>query len=222
MIAFIVPPLTLEIADGDLAAEQTDAVVNAANNAFWMGSGVAGALKARGGQSIEAEAMAQGPVEPGECVITSGGQLAARYVIHAAVMGQDLRTSAAIIERATRNSLALAETRQITSIAFPAFGTGVGGFPDRSVRAPDDCGHSRARVSSRLAAAGPPRAVRIAGLSRGHGSRRRAARSTVGRSSRLPGVGMSHATRNTKNVCVLRALRALRVFVVSVGSRWTC
>ena len=62
----------LEILDGDLAAEATDAVVNAANNAFWMGAGVAGALKARGGQSIEAEAMAQGPVEPGECVITLG------------------------------------------------------------------------------------------------------------------------------------------------------
>ena len=105
----------------------TDAVVNAANNAFWMGAGVAGALKARGGQEIEAEAMAQGPVEPGECVVTSGGRLPARYVIHAAVMGQDLRTSAALIERATRNSLALAEAR-VWSIAFPAFGTGVGGF----------------------------------------------------------------------------------------------
>jgi O-acetyl-ADP-ribose deacetylase (regulator of RNase III) len=135
MIAFSVPPLTIEIADGDLAFEQTDGVVNAANNAFWMGSGVAGALKARGGQSIEAEAMAQGPVEPGECVITSGGHLAARYVIHAAVMGQDLHTSAAIIETATRNSLALAETNHLTSIAFPAFGTGVGGFPmDRCAR----------------------------------------------------------------------------------------
>ena len=135
MITFSVPLLTIEIADGDLAAEQTDAVVNAANNAFWMGSGVAGALKARGGPSIEAEAMAQGPVEPGDCVITSGGHLAARYVIHAAVMGQDLRTSSTIIERATRNSLALAETHHLSSIAFPAFGTGVGGFPmDRCAR----------------------------------------------------------------------------------------
>lgn len=129
MIAFSVPPLTIEIADGDLAAQTTDAVVNAANNAFWMGSGVAGALKARGGQAIEAAAMALGPVEPGECVITPGGRLAARYVIHAAVMGQDLRTSSALIDRATRDSLGLAESRQIASIAFPAFGTGVGGFP---------------------------------------------------------------------------------------------
>jgi O-acetyl-ADP-ribose deacetylase (regulator of RNase III) len=129
MIAFALPPVTLEIAEGDLAAEATDAVVNAANNAFWMGSGVAGALKARGGQAIEAEAMAQGPVEPGQCVITSGGHLAARYVIHAAVMGQDLRTSVTLIEQATRNALQLAAARQLASAAFPAFGTGVGGFP---------------------------------------------------------------------------------------------
>jgi O-acetyl-ADP-ribose deacetylase (regulator of RNase III) len=128
MLAFSLASAVLELADGDIAAQDTDAVVNAANNAFWMGSGVAGALKARGGQAIEAEAMAQGPVEPGECVITSAGRLPARYVIHAAVMGQDLRTSAALIARATRNSLLLAEGRRLASIAFPAFGTGVGGF----------------------------------------------------------------------------------------------
>jgi len=129
MISFGLPPLTLEIADGDIAAEPLDAVVNAANSVFWMGSGVAGALKARGGQQIEADAMAQGPVEPGGCVITPGGRLPARHVIHAAVMGQDLRTSAAVIDRATRGALEIAEAHQLTSIAFPALGTGVGGFP---------------------------------------------------------------------------------------------
>jgi octaprenyl-diphosphate synthase len=90
------PTLTLEITDGDIAAQDTDAIVNAANNAFWMGAGVAGAIKSRGGAEIEREAMAQGPVEPGACVVTSAGRLAARHVIHAAVMGQDLVTSAAI------------------------------------------------------------------------------------------------------------------------------
>jgi len=94
-----------------------------------MGAGVAGALKARGGAEIEAEAMAQGPVEPGDCVITSGGRLQARHVIHAAVMGQDLQTSAAIIDRATRNALRMADAHALESIALPAFGTGVGGFP---------------------------------------------------------------------------------------------
>jgi O-acetyl-ADP-ribose deacetylase len=93
-----------------------------------MGAGLAGALKARGGHASEAEAMAQGPVQPGECVITSGGRLPAGYVIHAAVMGQDLQTSAALIDRATRNALRLAASRQLASAAFPAFGTGVGGF----------------------------------------------------------------------------------------------
>ena len=129
MIAFHLPPLSLEITDGDLAAERTDAVVNAANTALWMGAGVAGAIKARGGIEIEREAMAQGPINPGECVVTSGGRLAARYVIHAAVMGQDLRTSAAFIEGATASALAAAGERGLRSVAFPAFGTGVGGFP---------------------------------------------------------------------------------------------
>jgi O-acetyl-ADP-ribose deacetylase len=133
MIAFSLPPITLEILDGDLAAETTDAVVNAANNAFWMGAGVAGAIEARGGVEIEREAMAQGPVEPGACVVTSAGRLAARHVIHAAVMGQDLVTSATFIERATTNALRAADERALQSIAFPAFGTGVGGFPV------DDC-----------------------------------------------------------------------------------
>ena len=125
--------LKIEVVEGDIAGETTAAIVNAANNHFWMGAGVAGAIKRRGGEAIEREAMAQGPVRPGECVITSGGGLAARYVIHAAVMGQDLQTSAALIDRATRTSLVLAEAHQIESIAFPAFGTGVGGFPV------DDC-----------------------------------------------------------------------------------
>lgn len=129
MVSFAVKSLKLEIADGDIAAQNVDAVVNAANTHFWMGSGVAGALKARGGAQIEAEAMALGPVDPGECVVTSGGRLPARYVIHAAVMGQDLSTSASSIERATKNVFRIAEEREFTSVALPALGTGVGGFP---------------------------------------------------------------------------------------------
>jgi len=127
-VSFSVPPLTIEIADGDIAAERTDAIVNAANNEFWMGAGVAGAIKLHGGAEIEREAMALGPVEPGACVVTSSGKLAARFVIHAAVMGQDLRTSAEIIEQATTNALKTADQQHLASVAFPAFGTGVGGF----------------------------------------------------------------------------------------------
>ena len=146
--------VTIEVAEGDIAAEDVDAVVNAANNHFWMGSGVAGALKARGGAAIEREAMAQGPVEPGECVITSAGRLPARKVIHAAVMGQDLRTSADIIARATANALKLADAHGLTSIALPAFGTGVGGFPL------DDC----ARIMIGAVRAHQPQSIQLVRL----------------------------------------------------------
>src|SRR5262245_7185174 len=129
MLKFALTPLTLQLVEGDISAQDTDAIVNAANNHFWMGAGVAGAIKAHGGPEIEREAVAQGPVEPGGCVVTSGGRLAARYVIHAAVMGQDLFTSPAFIRRATANALRAADERKLQSIAFPAFGTGVGGFP---------------------------------------------------------------------------------------------
>jgi O-acetyl-ADP-ribose deacetylase (regulator of RNase III) len=129
VIAFSIPPLTVEIVDGDISSETTDAIVNAANNAFWMGAGVAGAIKARGGETIEREAVAQGGVALGECVLTSGGRLAARHVIHAAVMGPDLRTSANVITLATRNALVMAERQTFRSCSLPAFGTGVGGFP---------------------------------------------------------------------------------------------
>lgn len=128
MLAFQIESVRLEILDGDITTQDVDAVVNAANNHFWMGAGVAGALKARGGQEIEQQAMQQGPIAPGLCVITGGGRLAARHVIHAAVMGQDLVTSGELIGTATRNSLALAEQQRLASIAFPLFGTGVGGY----------------------------------------------------------------------------------------------
>ena len=128
-VSFSLPPLTITVLEGDITARSTDAIVNAANNAFWMGSGVAGAIKSRGGAQIERDAMAQGPVAPGQAVMTSGGSLPARFVVHAAVMGQDLSTDAGLIRAATASSLALAASHRLTSIAFPALGTGVGGFP---------------------------------------------------------------------------------------------
>jgi len=121
--------VSLETQRGDISQAKVDAVVNAANNHLWMGAGVAGALKRAGGPEIEREAVAKGPVDIGEAVVTSGGALAAKYVIHAAVMGQDLQTDQPKIRKATRNSLVRARELAITSIAFPALGTGVGGFP---------------------------------------------------------------------------------------------
>ncbi len=114
---------------GDITALEVDALVNAANNHLWMGGGVAGAIKRNGGADIEREAVRQGPIPVGEAVITGAGRLAAKYVIHAAVMGQDLKTDRGKICRATRASLELCQERGLKSVAFPALGTGVGGFP---------------------------------------------------------------------------------------------
>jgi O-acetyl-ADP-ribose deacetylase (regulator of RNase III) len=113
---------------GDIAQQDADAIVNAANNRLWMGAGVAGAIKRAGGVEIEREAVAKGPVPIGEAVVTGAGRLKARHVIHAAVMGQDLRTDAHKIRQATQNSLRRADELGLKSIAFPALGTGVGGF----------------------------------------------------------------------------------------------
>jgi len=113
---------------GDIAQQDADAIVNAANNHLWMGAGVAGAIKRAGGSEIEDEAVAKGPIPIGEAAVTGAGRLRARYVIHAAVMGRDLRTDADKIRQATENSLRRADELALKSIAFPALGTGVGGF----------------------------------------------------------------------------------------------
>jgi O-acetyl-ADP-ribose deacetylase (regulator of RNase III) len=118
-----------EVIDGDIAALEVDAVANAANNHLWMGAGVAGALKRAGGDEIEREAVSKGPIPVGEAVATGAGRLPAKWVIHGAVMGQDLRTSAQLVEQTTRNVLCLADELEAESLALPAFGTGVGGFP---------------------------------------------------------------------------------------------
>jgi O-acetyl-ADP-ribose deacetylase (regulator of RNase III) len=120
--------LRLEVREGDIAAVEADAVANAANDALWMGAGVAGALKRAGGDEIEREAMAQGPIELGSAVATTAGRLPARWVVHGAVMGQDLRTNADLVRRTTRSCLELADELGCRSLALPAFGTGVGGF----------------------------------------------------------------------------------------------
>jgi O-acetyl-ADP-ribose deacetylase len=121
--------MELEVRDGDIAALEMDAIANAANNHLWMGSGVAGALKRAGGDEIEREAVAKGPIPLGTAVATGAGSLQAKHVLHGAVMGQDLRTSADLVRRTTRSCLELADEVGARSLALPAFGTGVGGFP---------------------------------------------------------------------------------------------
>jgi O-acetyl-ADP-ribose deacetylase len=112
---------------GDITDSEVDAIVNAANSTLAMGAGVAGALKRKGGVIIEEEAMRQGPIEVGEAVLTTAGNLAATHIIHAATMGPDLKTDVTKIATATTSTLQLADKRRLTSLAFPALGTGVGG-----------------------------------------------------------------------------------------------
>ncbi|MDQ3690232.1 MAG: macro domain-containing protein [Chloroflexota bacterium] len=123
-------PTVIEVTVGSITGAPTEAIVNAANSELWMGGGVAGAIKSEGGESIEREAMAQGPIEPGQAVTTGAGRLPEpiRSVIHAATMGPDLRTSAELIASATRSALVCAAEVGARSVALPAMGTGVGGF----------------------------------------------------------------------------------------------
>jgi O-acetyl-ADP-ribose deacetylase (regulator of RNase III) len=114
---------------GDLTTANVDAIVNAANNDLLLGGGVAGAIRTRGGPSIQEECRRLGSIRVGEAVITGGGALPARYVIHAASMALGGLTTEQGLRESTRNSLACAAENRLVSIAFPAIGTGIAGFP---------------------------------------------------------------------------------------------
>lgn len=120
--------ISINIKKGDITGAATDAIVNAANSGLRMGSGVAGAIKSKGGEEIEKEALAKGPIEIGGAVETTAGKLPHKYVIHAAGMGTDLKTDRNKVYLATRNSLDLADRLGLASLALPAIGTGVGGM----------------------------------------------------------------------------------------------
>lgn len=129
MSTYDVRGLSVEVIEGDITAADVEAIANAANNHLWMGGGVAGAIKRAGGEEIEREAVARGPIPVGSAIETTAGTLPYRYVIHGAVMGQDLKTSADLIARTTTGCLELADRLGVRSLALPSFGTGVGGFP---------------------------------------------------------------------------------------------
>ncbi|MDG2333629.1 MAG: macro domain-containing protein [Myxococcota bacterium] len=114
--------------EGDLTDQSVDAIVNAANTSLVLGSGVAGAIREKGGASIQAECDAQSPVQLGEAALTAAGQLPARFVIHAAGMPLGGSADEASVAACVRASLALAAREGLLSIAFPAIGTGVGGL----------------------------------------------------------------------------------------------
>ncbi len=119
----------IKVIIADIAEFKADAIVNAANNKGLMGGGVAGAIKKKGGKTIEDEAVAKCPIRIGEAIFTSAGSLKAKYVIHASTMGMDFKTDEVKIRNSCMNSLRVADELGLASIAFPALGCGTGGFP---------------------------------------------------------------------------------------------
>jgi O-acetyl-ADP-ribose deacetylase len=119
----------VEVVEGDITKLKLDAITNAANTDLRHGGGVAGAISRAGGPSIQAESDGLAPIELGAAVATGGGDLPARWVIHAATMHLGGPTSAEAIRAATASALRVADELGARSLALVAFGTGVGGFP---------------------------------------------------------------------------------------------
>ena len=119
----------LEVMAADVTKLEVDAIANAANTQLKHGGGVAAAISRAGGPEVQRESDEKAPIGLGEAVETTAGQMPARFVIHAATMELGGPTSAEIIKRATRATLAKAEELGCRSLALVAFGTGVGGFP---------------------------------------------------------------------------------------------
>lgn len=121
----------IRFSQGDITESGADAIVNAANNDLQLGAGVAGAIRRKGGPSIQHECDEIGSIPVGTAAITGGGSLKARFVIHAASMSLGGGTTADALRGSTAWSLRLAKDRGLQSVAFPAVGTGIAGFPVR-------------------------------------------------------------------------------------------
>jgi len=123
------PAPRILIIAGDLVEQEVDAIVNAANNDLLLGGGVAGAIRSRGGPTIQQECDAHGPVKVGEAALTGGGELRARHVIHAASMALGGSTTAESLRSSMDHAFRLAQEHGVKTIAIPAVGTGIAGFP---------------------------------------------------------------------------------------------
>ncbi len=119
----------MKIVEGNIALLAVEAVVNAANKQLKLGGGVAGAIRTHGGPSIQAECDRLAPIEVGQAVITGGGNLKAKYVIHAVGPVSGEGDEEAKLARATASCLQIAKDRKIRSLALPAISTGIYGFP---------------------------------------------------------------------------------------------
>lgn len=119
----------IELVEGDITEMDTEAIVNAANVQLIMGGGVAGAIRRKGGPSIQEQCNRMGGTFVGGAVITGAGKLKAKHVIHAVgpMMGEGNEDNK--LKNATVNSLKVAEENGLKSITFPAISTGIFGFP---------------------------------------------------------------------------------------------
>jgi O-acetyl-ADP-ribose deacetylase (regulator of RNase III) len=122
-------PASIYFMKADITDVSVDAIVNAANTDLKLGAGVAGAIRRKGGPRIQEECDRIGSIRLGEAAVTTAGNLKAFYVIHAASMHLGGTTTAESLRNSTRNSLLRAEEKGLKSIAFPAIGTGIAGFP---------------------------------------------------------------------------------------------
>ena len=122
-------PTKIYLIKGDITDMAVDAIVNPANTDLVLGSGVAGAIRRKGGERIQEECDRLAPLRLGAATVTTGGNLQAIFVIHAASMRLGEKATAESIRLATRQSLFSAEEKAIKSLALPAIGTGVAGFP---------------------------------------------------------------------------------------------
>lgn len=119
----------IELIQGDITESDTDAIVNAANEQLVLGAGVAGAIRLKGGASIQEECSVIGHCPVGGAVITGAGNLKVRHVIHAVGPRQGEGDEESKLKNATLNSLKVADENKLKSITFPAISTGVYGFP---------------------------------------------------------------------------------------------
>lgn len=119
----------ITLIEGDITAQEVDVIINAANSALVLGAGVAGAIRAKGGDSIQRECDEIGPIEVGDAVLTRAGDLPARFVAHAAGMPPGGRADEASVRGSLRRSLELAAEQGCRTIACPAIGAGIAGFP---------------------------------------------------------------------------------------------
>ena len=115
--------------EGDITDQEVDAIVNAANSDLILGAGVAGAIRQKGGPTIQQECDRIGPIEVGGAAVTGAGELPARFVIHAAGMPPGGVATEESVRSSMRRSLELAREKQCRTVAVPAIGAGIAGFP---------------------------------------------------------------------------------------------